>query len=50
MQRNTYALKSLICSLLHLNPDDVVSVTILNPIELGETIDGKNYILDIKVD
>ena len=50
MQRNTNVLKSLICSLLHLDPDDVVSVTILNPIELGETIDDKNYILDIKVD
>ncbi len=50
MQRNTNVLKSLICSLLHLDPDDVVSVTILNPIELGETIDEKNYILDIKVD
>ena len=50
MQRNTNVLKSLICSLLHLDPDDVVSVTILNPIELGETIDDKNYILDIKVE
>ncbi len=50
MQRNTRVLKSLICSLLHLDPDDVTSVTILNPIELGETIDEKNYILDIKVD
>ncbi|MDE6743866.1 MAG: Rpn family recombination-promoting nuclease/putative transposase [Lachnospiraceae bacterium] len=50
MQRNTNVLKSLICSLLHLDPDDVISVTILNPIELGETIDDKNYILDIKVE
>ncbi len=50
MQRNSKVLKSLICSLLHLDPDDVISVTILNPIELGETIDEKNYILDIKVD
>ena len=50
MQRNTNVLKSLICALLHLDPDDVLSVTILNPIELGETIDDKNYILDIKVE
>ncbi len=42
MQRNTKVLKPLICSLLHLDPDDVTSVTILNPIELGETIDEKN--------
>lgn len=33
-----------------MNPDDVTSVTILNPIELGESIDEKSYILDIKVD
>lgn len=50
MQQNNNVLKSLICSLLHLNPNDVTSVTILNPIELGETINEKNYILDIKVD
>ncbi|MDE6530853.1 MAG: Rpn family recombination-promoting nuclease/putative transposase, partial [Lachnospiraceae bacterium] len=50
MQRNSNVLKSLICSLLHLDLDDVTSVTILNPIELGETIDDKNYILDIKVE
>lgn len=50
MQRNTNVLKSLICALLHLNPDDVTSVTILNPVELGESIDDKNYILDIKVE
>ena len=50
MQRNTNVLKSLICSLLHLDPADVTSVIILNPIELGETIDEKTYILDIKVE
>ncbi len=50
MQTNTNVLKSLICALLHLDPDDVTSVTILNPIELGKTIDEKNYILDIKVE
>ena len=50
MQCNTNVLKSLICSLLHLDPADVTSVIILNPIELGETIDEKTYILDIKVE
>ena len=50
MQRNTNVRKSLICSFLHLNPADVASVIILNPIELGETIDEKTYILDIKVE
>ncbi len=50
MQSNTNVLKSLICALLHLDHDEVTSVTILNPIELGKTIDEKNYILDIKVE
>ena len=50
LQRNQNVLKALICSLLHLNSNDVHSVTILNPIELGETIDDKNFILDIKIE
>ena len=49
MQSNDRVLKAFICSLLHLNPDEVNAVTVLNPIELGETIDNKAYILDIKV-
>ncbi len=50
MQRSEYALKGLICSLLHLNPDDVTSVTITNPIELGDAAaDDKEFILDINV-
>ncbi len=50
MQRNRKVLKALICSLLHLEPAAVTNVTILNPIELGEDMDDKTYILDIKVE
>ena len=50
MQCNPNVLKALICALLHLDPANVTSVIILNPIELGETIDDKTYILDIKVE
>lgn len=50
LQRNNYVLKGLICSLLHLNPADVSSVEITNPIELGEAAaDDKEFILDINV-
>ena len=49
LQRNTTVLKGLICSMLHLSPDDVSSVVITNPIELGEDIDAKEFILDINV-
>lgn len=49
LQRNNYVLKGLICSLLHLNPENIASVEITNPIELGETTDDKEFILDINV-
>ncbi|MBO5473724.1 MAG: Rpn family recombination-promoting nuclease/putative transposase [Lachnospiraceae bacterium] len=48
-QKNNTVLKGLICSLLHLSEEQVRSVTILNPIELGKAIDSKTFILDIKV-
>lgn len=49
MQRNNNVLKGLICSLLHISPNDITSVIITNPIELGESIDQKTFMLDIKV-
>ena len=49
LQENNYVLKGLICSLLHLKPADVTSVIITNPIKLGETVDDKEFILDIDV-
>ena len=49
MQSNENVLKGLLCSLLHLNPNDIWSVQILNPIELGKRISDKDFILDIKI-
>lgn len=49
LQRNNKALKGLICSLLHLDTARVRSVVITNPIELGNTIESKDFFLDIKV-
>ena len=49
LQKNQAVLKALICSLLHLHPDSVNSITITNPIELGKAIDNKEFILDIHV-
>lgn len=49
MQRNNKVLKGLICALLHLSPNEVISVEITNPIELGAAIDDKCFFLDIKV-
>lgn len=49
MQSNENVLIGLLCSLLHLNPNDIWSVQILNPIELGKKISDKDFILDIKI-
>lgn len=49
LQKNQSVLKSLICSLLNLHPDDIVSIRILNPITLGESIDAKTFLLDINI-
>lgn len=48
-QKNPKALEGLICSVMHLSPDDIQSVVITNPIKLGETIDSKEFILDIEI-
>lgn len=49
LQRNNRVLKGLICSLLHLDSAQVRSVSIANPIELGDAIFSKDFLLDIKV-
>lgn len=48
-QKNPQVTKGIICSVLHLNPDSVQSVEITNPIELGDDIDDKTFMLDINV-
>ena len=48
-QSNPKALTGLCASLLHLQPEDISSVEVLNPIELGKTITDKDFILDLKV-
>ena len=49
LQKNNFVLKGLICSLLHLSPEEVQSVTISNPIKLGKSIKKKDFFLDISV-
>lgn len=48
LQKNNKVLKGLICSLLHMSAKELLSVTILNPVELGSSIDEKDFLLDIK--
>ena len=49
LQSNNQALRGLICSLLHLQPEEVLSVEITNPIILGESVENKEFRLDINV-
>ena len=49
LQRNNRVLKGLIASLLHMQTDEIQSVTIENEIVLGEHDADKSFILDIRV-
>lgn len=49
MERNQNVLKGLLCALLHLEPADILSLVILNPINTGSVIGNKDYYLDIKI-
>ena len=49
LQKNEKVLKGLICALLNLKPNQIVSVEIRNPIDLSKNITGKDFVLDIKV-
>lgn len=48
-QENQNALKGLLYALLSLPEESITSVVVLNPIVLGEAIDDKTCILDLKV-
>ena len=49
LQKNNTVLKALISSLLRLDFETISSVEITNPIILGDSIDAKTFILDIKI-
>ncbi len=49
LQKNEKVLRGLICSLLHLKPEQIKSIEITNPINLSGDITGKEFILDINL-
>ena len=49
LQKNKKVLTGLICALLHLKPEDIKKIEILNPINLADDVSGKEFILDIHV-
>ncbi len=50
LQENNQVLKYLICSMKHLEPEEVKSAVIMNPILLGTAIDDRTFILDVEVE
>lgn len=41
LQKNKKVLHGLVSSLLHMRPEEIVSITIENPITLGNSVDDK---------
>ncbi|MBO4890585.1 MAG: Rpn family recombination-promoting nuclease/putative transposase [Lachnospiraceae bacterium] len=42
-------LRKLLCSLLHMAPDEIVSIRVENPIDYSRMVTGKKVILDVKL-
>ena len=49
LQNNEYALKGLIASLLHLDPESISSVEVKNPVSTGQLVSQKFFYLDLLV-
>ena len=49
LQKHKNVLRSIVCACLKLEIEEVQDIVVQNPIELGEAIDDKTFILDIHV-
>ena len=49
LQKHKNVLRSIVCACLKLEVGDVQDIVVQNPIELGEAIEDKTFILDINV-
>ncbi len=49
LQKHKNVLRSVVCACLKLESEEVQDIVVQNPIELGEAIDDKTFILDIHV-
>ncbi|MBU5428509.1 Rpn family recombination-promoting nuclease/putative transposase [Kineothrix sp. MSJ-39] len=49
LQKHKNVLRSIVCACLKLKTEEVQDLVVQNPIELGEAIDDKTFILDINV-
>ncbi len=49
LQKNRKVLKALVASLMHLKINEITSIEITNPIELGSSVTDKTFNLDIRL-
>lgn len=50
LQKNKKVLKALVASLMHLRMEDITSIKITNPIELGRSVTDKTFYLDVRLE
>ena len=50
MQSDNETLKALTASLLHMDQSEITSAEVTNPILLGESINDKMYIMDVRIE
>lgn len=50
LQKDLYALSGLLAALLHIHPEEITAIEILNPIEPGSVITDRNCILDVNLE
>lgn len=48
-EANPKALEGFLCSLLRLTPEEISSIEVTNPINFGNSIYSKNFVLDLKL-
>ena len=48
-EANPSILNSLLCALLNLASEDISSIEVTNPFELGHSVYDKDYVLDLKI-
>ena len=49
LQENEHVLKGLLCSLLHMEENEIKSTEITNSIKLGESFTDKTFLLDVMI-
>ena len=49
LQENEKVLRGLVSALLHMRPEEIKSISVENPITLGDAMDKKTIVFDVKI-